>query len=63
MEYYSKKITTSKEGRKLSFFDVNQPIFSFNFGLSLLEDFVKIEFGHKGTGTFGVSVLDNFIKL
>lgn len=37
--------------------DNNNPIFSFNFGLSLLDSFIKINFD-----TFGVSLLDEFIK-
>jgi len=37
--------------------DKNNPIFSFNFGLSLLDSFIKINFD-----TFGISILDEYIK-
>lgn len=38
--------------------DYSNPIFSFNFGVSLLDSFIKINFD-----TFGVALLDQFIKI
>lgn len=38
--------------------DNNKPIFSFNFGASLLDDFIRLEFGE----AFGVSILDSFLS-
>lgn len=37
--------------------DDNNAVFSFNFGVSLLDSFIKINFD-----TFGTSILDQFIK-
>lgn len=57
--YYKKEV-------KINIFnlakDFNDAIFSFTFGISLLNQFIKVDFGDKNSGTFGVSILDNFIK-
>lgn len=37
--------------------DNNNPVFSFNFGLSLLDSFIKINFD-----TFGIFLLDQFLE-
>ena len=69
MEYYSKKppkqqilyyadLSRPTKVENITAKDLEKAIFSFNFGISLLDSFIKLHFGN----TFGVNVLDIFIK-